>query len=161
MRTITPVPVGHPDAVAVLRAYIGDIAGRYYGRPATEAEIEQALADEPSDHLQPPGGLFLMAVVDGSAAGCVGVHSVDERVAELNRLFVQPAFRGQGLGEELLRAAEEAARGLGAGVMRLDTRTDLTEARSLYAKHGYRETPHYTTGPYVDHCFEKSLSPQV
>ncbi|HVV12876.1 GNAT family N-acetyltransferase [Amycolatopsis sp.] len=161
MVTITPIPVGHPDAAAILREYIDDIASRYFGRQATDAEIDQALADEPSGHLNPPTGLFLLAIVDGKAAGCVGVKVVDDRTTELTRLFVKPAFRGQGCGEELLRAAENEARALGAAVMRLDTRTDLVEARALYAKHGYRETDHYTEGPYVDHCFEKLLSGQV
>jgi ribosomal protein S18 acetylase RimI-like enzyme len=65
--------------------------------------------------------------------------------------------RGQGGASQLLRAAEEAARGLGAEVMRLDTRHDLVEARGLYAKHGYREIAPYDERRYADHWFEKRL----
>jgi hypothetical protein len=42
--------------------------------------------------------------------------------------------------------------------LRLDTRSDLTEARRLYARHGYREVPAFSQGPYADHWFEKTLS---
>ena len=41
--------------------------------------------------------------------------------------------------------------------MRLNTRSDLVEARSLYARYGYTEIEPYTMGSYVDHSFEKRL----
>ena len=47
---------------------------------------------------------------------------------------------------------------LGVVTLRLDTRSDLTEARRLYARHGYREVPAFSQGPYADHWFEKTLS---
>jgi GNAT superfamily N-acetyltransferase len=157
MWTITPVVVDHPEAVAALRDYIVDIAARYYGRPATDEEVDRALADEPSTHLVPPTGVFLLATEGDEVTGCVGVHLLSERTAELNRLYVYPAARGRRGGAQLLRAAEQAARDLGAEVLRLNTRNDLVEARGLYAAHGYREIEHYVEGPYVDHCFEKIL----
>jgi GNAT superfamily N-acetyltransferase len=157
MWTITAVPVGHADAVAVLRRYFDDVASRYYGRRATEEEIDRALAEDPSDDLVPPTGLFLLAR-NSTVTGCVGVRVVDARTTELTRMFVTPAARGQGGGSRLLHAAEETARALGAEVMRLDTRHDLVEARGLYAKHGYREIAPYAERRYADHWFEKRLA---
>ena len=90
-------------------------------------------------------------------AGCVGLRWRPNRVAELTRLFVAPAFRGRGGGSTLLAAAERAATDGGATAMRLDTRHDLVEARALYAKRGYREIPPYSHSPYADHWFEKRL----
>lgn len=55
--------------------------------------------------------------------------------------------------------AEEAARRSGARVMRLDTRSDLVEARALYARHGYREIEPYAERLYADHWFEKTFLP--
>jgi len=153
MWTITPSPIDH----SVLRDYIDDIASRYYGRPATPAEIDRALTDEPADDLQPPTGAFLLATDGGKVAGCVGVKLLDTDTAELTKLYVYPAARGQRGGRQLLRAAEHVARGLGAEVMRLNTRSDLVEARSLYARYGYTEIEPYTIGSYVDHSFEKRL----
>jgi hypothetical protein len=57
----------------------------------------------------------------------------------------------------ILMAHEEGAV-LGCAGLRLDTRGDLTEARRLYARHGYREVPAFSQGLYTDHWFEKILS---
>ncbi|WP_460916347.1 GNAT family N-acetyltransferase [Plantactinospora veratri] len=72
-------------------------------------------------------------------------------------VFVRPGARRSGGGARLLAAVEEAAAAHGATTMRLDTRHDLVEARALYAGHGYREVPAYSTSPYADHWFEKRL----
>jgi len=41
--------------------------------------------------------------------------------------------------------------------MRLDVRSDLIEARAMYARLGYREVPRFNDHPYVGHWFEKRL----
>ncbi|MFJ1539801.1 hypothetical protein ACIODS_14790 [Micromonospora chalcea] len=56
---------------------------------------------------------------------------------------------------------EHRGAGGGATRIRLDTRSDLVESRALYARHGYREIPAFTSGPYAQHWFEKSLSARV
>jgi GNAT superfamily N-acetyltransferase len=156
--SITRLPVGHPDAVAVLRAYVDDVASRYYGRQATEEEIDRALAEDPSEHLDPPTGLFFVAREGGEVIGCVGVKIVDAHTAELTRMYVQARSRGRGWGSRLLLTAEEAARRTGAQAMRLDTRNDLVEARVLYARHGYQEVAPYGERSYADHWYEKKFS---
>ncbi|UQS26742.1 GNAT family N-acetyltransferase [Amycolatopsis thermalba] len=158
MWTIDPVLVTDPAAQAILRAYFDDVASRYYGRPASEAELDAAMADDPSDDLVPPTGLFLLARSHDVVTGCVGIRVLDVTTTELTRMFVRPAARGQGGGDQLLRAAEIAAQRLGSTRMRLDTRHDLVEARSLYAKHGYREIAAPEQRLYADHWFEKRLA---
>jgi GNAT superfamily N-acetyltransferase len=155
---ITSVEPGHPDAAAVLRPYFTDIASRYYGRPATETEVDSAMAEDPSADLTPPTGAFLLGHRDGLVRGCVGLRVLTPEIAELRRMFVDPAARGEGGGEALLDAAEDVARTLGARSVRLDTRHDLVEARGLYAKHGYMEISAYSDGPYAEHWFEKHLA---
>ncbi|MGW7517150.1 GNAT family N-acetyltransferase [Streptomyces sp. NPDC054796] len=162
---IAPASVDTAEAEAVLRAYIDDIAGRYYARPATREEIDTTLAESPSDDLAPPHGTFLLAreadatrTAPGAVLGCVGVRLLSAKTAELKRVWVTPAARGCGLGSALIGAAEHAALDLGATTMRLDTRTDLVEARRLYGRHGYVEIPPYHHGKYADHWFEKRLA---
>ncbi|WP_344321595.1 GNAT family N-acetyltransferase [Streptomyces macrosporus] len=155
---IAPLPVGHPDSAALLRAYYDDIVGRHHGRPVTDAELDEVLAEEPSDDLTAPTGHFLVGRYGGRPAGCVGLRVLDAETAELTRLFVRPEARGTGGGRRLLEAAERAAREvLGARVMRLDTRGDLVEARALYARSGYAEIPDYNGARYAEHWFEKRL----
>ncbi|CAM5276926.1 N-acetyltransferase [Streptomyces avidinii] len=64
---------------------------------------------------------------------------------------------GTGGGAALLEVLEAEARALGAVRVRLDTRSDLVEARALYARHGYAEIPAYNDGQYAQHWFEKPL----
>lgn len=155
--TITRLPVGHPDAVVVLREYFDDVASRYYGRQATAEEIDSALAEDPSDDLDPPTGLFLVARESGAVVGCAGVRVIDATTAELTRMYVRAQARGRGWGAGLLAAAEDAAHRAGARVMRLDTRSDLVEARALYARHGYQEVKPYAERLYADHWYEKKF----
>ncbi|MEV5712082.1 GNAT family N-acetyltransferase [Actinoallomurus sp. NPDC052274] len=147
---IGPEPV---ETAGLLRTYFTDVASRYYGRPATEAEVDAAMAEDPSDDL----ACFLVGRYAGVPSGCVGLRLVSPGIAELTRLYVIPAARRTGGGRALLAAAEEAALRLGARVMRLDTRRDLVEARALYAARGYQEIEPYNHGPYADHWFEKHL----
>jgi GNAT superfamily N-acetyltransferase len=151
--TVQPEPVDSPTAVAVIRTYLADIIGRYYGRPATPAEVDQAIADDPTDDL----ARFFVGRHDGEVRGCVGFRLVDRETAEMKRMFVDPAARGTGGGAALLAAVEGAAVSFGAAAIRLDTRTDLVEARALYARHGYREVPAFNDDRYAEHWFEKRL----
>ena len=80
-------------------------------------------------------------------------------------MYVDPRARGTGGGAALLAALEQAGRDLGAVRVRLDTRSDLVEARALYARHeyaeiprhGYAEIPAYKSDPFAEHFFEKAL----
>ncbi|MEE1753278.1 GNAT family N-acetyltransferase [Streptomyces sp. SP18CS02] len=146
-----------PDASALRRDYYDEVAGRYWRRPATAAEIDEGLADDGVDLLTPPTGQFVVGRLDGAPAACGGILMLDAERAELTRVFVRPAFRGTGGAALLLDALESAARGLGARRMVLNTRLDLVEARALYTRSGYREIPAYCEGPYMDIWYGKEL----
>jgi GNAT superfamily N-acetyltransferase len=146
------------DSRWALRAYFEDLASRYYRHPATGGEIDAAMAEDPSEDLTPPRGLFLLAYRDAGVTGCAGLRMLPGRLGEVTRLFVIPAARRIGLGARLLDEVEHAARTRGLSRLRLDTRSDLTEARRLYQSHGYLEVPPFNNGRYSGHWFEKTLS---
>ncbi|WP_031466518.1 GNAT family N-acetyltransferase [Sciscionella sediminilitoris] len=152
MTEIRAVAPTDPDDRLLLREYLGEVIGRYYGRPATEAEIDEELAERPY-HL----AVTLIAYVDGEPAGCAGLREADGYL-ELKRLYVRPAQRGTGLARLLVAETERHAAERGASVIRLETRTDLVEARRLYARLGYTEIPGYGDDPYTDHSFEKRIA---
>ncbi|MFG3035776.1 GNAT family N-acetyltransferase [Streptomyces sp. NPDC048330] len=154
----SPEPVDAPDAVALRRDYYGDVAGSYWKRLATEAEIDEGLTDDGAGQLVPPTGQFLVGRFGGKPAGCGGVLMLEDgERAELTRVFVRPAFRGKGGADLLMAGLEDAARALGARRMVLNTRLDLVEARALYTRHGYGEIPAYCTGPYMQIWYGKEL----
>ncbi|SER85986.1 Acetyltransferase (GNAT) family protein [Lentzea xinjiangensis] len=135
------------------REYNAEMISRYRGRPAEDAEIDAYERDEQDDDVP----VFLVASRDGEDAGCLGMRFLGAGVGELTRMFVRLPFRGQGAASALLAAMEDEALARGVTVLRLDTRADLVEARSLYAKRGFAEIERYNDAPYADHWFEKSL----
>ncbi|MFE0778394.1 GNAT family N-acetyltransferase [Streptomyces sp. NPDC058861] len=161
--TFSPERVDTPDATALRRDYYDEVASRDWKRPATAAEIDEGLTDDGAGLLAPPTGDFRVARCGGEPAGCGGVLLLDDGGdgrgvrAELTRVYLRPAFRGRGGAGLLMDALEDAARALGARRMVLNTRLDLIEARSLYVRHGYAETPAYCTGPYMDVWYGKKL----
>ncbi|MFJ8018112.1 GNAT family N-acetyltransferase [Streptomyces sp. NPDC096339] len=156
--TVTPEPYDTPDAVVLLRAYYAEVAGRYWKRSVTEAEIDQGVLDFPADGLAPPTGRFVVGRLAGEPLACGGFRLLDPATAELTRVYVDRRTRGTGGGAALLEVLEAEALAMGAERVRLDTRSDLVEARALYARHGYREIPAYNDGPYAEHWFEKRLA---
>ncbi|UKD53928.1 GNAT family N-acetyltransferase [Amycolatopsis sp. FU40] len=155
---ISEIGPGQAEASAILREYMDEVASRYYGRPATRAEVDEALADEPSADLVAPTGAFLLAYRDGKPAGCVGVRMVEPGLSALTKVYIRPEHRGHGGGKLIVAAAEEAAKRLGSARMRLDTRDDLVEARALYAAMGYAEVEAFNDDRYAEHWFSKDLS---
>jgi len=106
---------------------------------------------------------YLVAVVGHRAVACAAWQATDERVAELKRMYVRPAFRGRGIARQMIVAIEEEALAAGRPVIRLETGDYLPAAIALYQSAGYRQIPAY--GPYVGNpfsvCFEKRLAALV
>ncbi|HEX8629338.1 MAG TPA: GNAT family N-acetyltransferase, partial [Catenuloplanes sp.] len=82
---------------------------------------------------------YLVGVVEGRAVACGAVQPIDAETAEIKRMYVRPAFRGQGLARQLLTALEELALSTGHQVLRLETGGYLPAAIALYAGAGYGE----------------------
>lgn len=99
-------------------------------------------------------------LVAEDAEGIVGtvqvVHDLPENQphrADVAKMLVHRRARRQGAGERLMRAAEDAARGLGKSLLVLDT-ADATAAR-LYARCGWIECgtiPRYALMPDGTPC---------
>ncbi len=105
-----------------------------------------------------PRGLLLLAWQGQQAVGCGAVRRLDADTAEIKRMWVEPAARGQGIGRSLLAALEAGAVELGCRTVRLDTAASLTEALAMYEAAGYVEIPAYNENPYAAHWLEKRLS---
>jgi GNAT superfamily N-acetyltransferase len=154
---IRPVAPGSAAARAVLTAYFREVVGRYQRRAATDAEVAAAMYAEPSDDLCPPGGLLLLAWQDGMVLGCAGLRLLPAGAGEVTRMFVLPEARRRGLGQRLLTAVEDAARGCQVTRLRLDTSDFLTEACQLYTRNGYQETAPFSDARLANLWLGKDL----
>jgi GNAT superfamily N-acetyltransferase len=159
--SIGPEPFDSAVAATLWRAYYTEVSDRWYllheGHRTEPAELERGIAAATGAELTPPDGQLLVARYAGEPAGCAGVRLLDPATAELTRVFLYGHLRGRGGATLLVSAAEQAARGLGARRMLLDTRGDLVEARALYARLGYTETGPHNTDRYAEHWFRKDL----
>jgi GNAT superfamily N-acetyltransferase len=154
---ISEIRPGSAEGHAVLRTYFREIASRVWGREPTDDEVDAEMRNDPSDELCQPSGLLLAAHKDGEVVGCVGLRLLPDGLGEVTRVFVRPIARGHGVGAQLMQAVEDAARSHGLTRLQLDTRSELTEARRLYARHGYQPVAPFNDG-WADLWFGKSLA---
>jgi GNAT superfamily N-acetyltransferase len=155
---ICPAAPGSAEGRAVLTAYFREVVSRHHRREATDAEVADAMAAEPSDDLCPPGGLLLLARHDGRVLGCAGLRLLSAGIGEVTRVFVAPQARRRGIARQLLDAVEDAARQHQVTRLRLDTSDHLTEARRLYVSQGFQEVAPFSPGRLANLWYEKVLS---
>jgi putative acetyltransferase len=95
---------------------------------------------------------LLLARIKGEGAGCVAIteRTLEDgmRAAEMKRLWVEPRFRGYGLGRGLVRAAIDWARSHECGAVALDTVHEaMPEANELYRSLGFQEIERFNDNP--------------
>lgn len=108
--------------------------------------IEDELSTLPGK-FAPPSGRLIMAVTVKQPVGCAALRPIDERVCELKRMFVQPQFRGQGIGRALSKELIKDALAIGYERMRLDTGNFLIAAIQLYESLGFQRIEPYNDVP--------------
>jgi GNAT superfamily N-acetyltransferase len=93
--------------------------------------------------FRPPRGLTLLGERGGLPAGVAALLRHGAGVAEVKRMYVRPAGRGEGLGAALLDRLIDEAAALGASLVRLDTCRFMTDAQRLYRSRGVVERAPY------------------
>lgn len=78
-----------------------------------------------------------------TAVGCGAIKPFDETSTEVKRMYVLPAYRGQGIAGQILNELENWSHKLGYPATVLETASDMPDAIGLYEKHGYRRIPNY------------------
>lgn len=108
-------------------------------------EIDAELGGLPGAY-GPPRGALLVAAEANRLVGMIGLRPLDQRVAEMKRLFVRPEARGRGLAKQLIARVVEEARRLGYEEIRLDTLPMMGDAQALYVSIGFHDiAPYYET----------------
>jgi GNAT superfamily N-acetyltransferase len=141
-------------------------------RPISRAELDAVCAGLPERpraaherrlaHQSSGGSVYLIAWLDGTAVGHVGLGFVGGRDVEdlcefrgyplVSDLHVQPEHRGKGIGRALMEALHDRVRDAGERGVALDTGVDdaFAAARGLYRSMGYRDLGGVFLGGWSD-----------
>lgn len=114
-----------------------------------EGLVARIVADFAADH-DPRRERVWIAEIDGRPVGCVMcVRDEAPGTARLRLLLVEPDARGLGIGDRLVGAVADFARGAGYQAVVLWTNDILAAARRVYQRHGFvlvAEKPHRSFG---------------
>ena len=120
-----------PTPTDDVRALVGEL----------DAELSALYEPEQRHGLQlqaifQPHIKFFVVRKDGRAVGCGGVALFDG-FAELKRMYVREAMRGQGLADALLAKLSQVAGDAGLTVLRLETGEYSGAAVRFYRRNGF------------------------
>jgi len=116
-----------------------------------EAMVTSDLTDAHKFH--PPNGRFYLARYRDRIAGVGCLKKLAAGVAEVQRMYVPPAYRGLGIGRAIVNRLIDDARALGYVQLRLESLKFLEAAHRLYHSVGFHDTD-----PYGDNSM-KSYQP--
>jgi GNAT superfamily N-acetyltransferase len=127
---------------------------REYGAELNEDLCFQSFdaeLDNPLTKYGAPGGVLLLALWDGTVAGCIALKPLKTPGdCEMKRLFVRAAYRKYGIGRVLVEALLQEAKQKHYTSMKLDTLQRLQAAIRLYEQYGFVYTQAYYDNPIGD-----------
>ena len=102
----------------------------------------------------------IVAYIENTPVGCGAIKPYTAAIVEIKRIFVQPAFRGQGVARAILSELEVWAKDLNFSTCILETGKNQPEAISLYYKAGYHLISSYGQYKNVENsvCMKKEIS---
>lgn len=121
-------------------AYRGDTSKNGW---TTEADLLDGIRTDGEnliEMMRESDARFLKCISSGNELlGCVYVKKMDNKMY-LGMLTVSPFQQGNGIGKQLLKAAEKHALDQGCERMEMTVITDRTELIRWYERHGYVST---------------------
>ena len=137
------------DAWTAVRALLVDYA-QSLNIDLCFQNFEAELAELPGEY-SPPRGAFMTVHAEGILVGCCALRPLDSvdypNAAEMKRLYIRPAYRGNGLGRLLTESILDAARHFHYAYVLLDTLSGMETARNLYGDLGFEEVAPYYFNP--------------
>jgi putative acetyltransferase len=144
----------HPQVVALLGALDRYLGGLYEPEANHILSVSELLAPQVS---------FFVARLGDEIVGTGAVRrmpgeadTAGQAYGEVKRMYVDPAVRGQRIGQRLLQALEMSLKEQGIALALLETGSDQREAVRLYQRCGY--TRRAAFGGYSDNGLSLFMS---
>ena len=138
---IPQTPAQFNDAIALFQEYANslDISLAFQN-------FEEELNMIQSMYGSPTGCLLLVYDQDLPIA-CAAYRKLEDAICELKRMYIQPTYRGKGIGQQLVDLLCQRAHLNGYSSMRLDTLNTMLPAIKLYENNGFYTIPAYYHNP--------------
>lgn len=105
-----------------------------------------------------PKAQIILSKLGQEYTGCIAIRPINDRIAELKRMYVRPGVQKSGIATQLLAEAIEFSAKSGYEKIRLDTLSHMIPAMTLYRKFGFKEiAPYYHNPQPTAVFFEKNL----
>lgn len=101
-------------------------------------EADFKALDHPREYILDRGGYIAMAELDGEIVGTCALLKMADGGFELAKMTVAESARGHGIGRQLVEAAVNRSRELGAHRVFLESNSVLKSAIALYEAMGFR-----------------------
>jgi putative acetyltransferase len=124
-----------PTATEEVRSLVGELETVLSAEYPPEQRHGLALDAVFQPHIR-----FFLARLRGAAVGCGGVALFSD-FAEVKRMYVRDAARGEGVADAILARIEEEVRDAGLSLLRLETGDRQVAAMRFYARAGFRRCP--------------------
>lgn len=163
MITIRPIRLPETDAAkdVICRCFI-----EFWAEEGATLEEMRRMVDahhglDDVDNVQAAyfdsGGTFLAVLDGGRLVGSGALSRLSSQVCELDRMWLLPEYRRQGIGHGMVRRLFAFARRHGYRTVRLHTSSDLRGAIAFYEKLGFRHIEKYRGVKYSDVFMEREL----
>jgi RimJ/RimL family protein N-acetyltransferase len=133
---MVPTPATAADVPAVM-LLIGRVFAEYGLLLMPAFEVPDLLRF--NAHYTPPLGAFWVVREDTRVVGSVGVERLDDRTAELHRLYLDSTLRGRGIGRALVETVLDWAREQGVRRLVLWSDTRFEQSHRLYRRLGFEQ----------------------
>ena len=129
---ITAEDPSSPDATALIAELDAHLQPLYPTESRHGFSVQKLIEDRVA---------FFVLRFDSAPAGCGGIKLFGADYGEIKRMYVRAAFRGHGLGKQMLEHLAAYARAHGVTVLRLETGIHQTPAIRLYEQNGFKQIP--------------------
>jgi GNAT superfamily N-acetyltransferase len=114
------VPATTPEDQRLVRE-ITDLVNRVYATAESGLWVERAARTTTTEIAEMIAtDQITLARVEGQIVGSIRIQQLDDGIGEFGMLVADPDHRGEGVGRELVRFAEELSRQRGLAIMQLE-----------------------------------------